>query len=60
MTKLALWIEVSTKVMRENVDIIEECYRKKELDLMLQQCQAFRRHIDSFMDFLKERKAEGL
>ena len=60
MAKLAIWIDASLRVMKDNIEIIEECYRKRDLDLMLQQSRVFREHLDSFCDFLEKRKSEGL
>jgi hypothetical protein len=60
MTKLAIWIDACLRVMKDNVEIIEECYQKKQMDLMIEQSKVFKKHIDSFIDFLEKRKAEGL
>ena len=58
MTKLALWIDVSIKVMKDNIEIIEECYQKNRMDLMIEQARIFKKHIDSFIDFMEKRSAE--
>jgi len=60
MATLAIWIDVSLKVMKENVEIIEEWYHKNQMDLMIKQAKVFRKHIDSFIDFMEKRKVEGL
>ena len=60
MARLALWIDVSLRVMKDNIEIIEECYHKKQVDLMIQQSRTFKKHIDSFIDFLEKRRGEEL
>ena len=60
MTKLALWIDACLKVMKDNVAIIEECYQQNQMDLMIEQSKVFKKHIDSFIDFLEKKRGEKL
>ncbi len=53
MTTLEKWIDFSITVMEENVAILKECQKAKKTDLLVIQAKTFKKHVDSFIDFLE-------
>ncbi len=53
MTTLAKWIDFSITVMDGNMSAIRECQKAGKIDLILIQAKAFKKHLDSFIEFLE-------
>jgi hypothetical protein len=56
MPTLSLWMEASLKVMEDNLSILRELHEKGQAELVIEQAKHFKKHVDSFLDFLQERK----
>lgn len=52
----SIWMACALAVMKENISIIEGWYEKGEMVLVIEQTKAFKKHIDSFLEFLLERQ----
>ncbi len=55
MTTLQIWIDASIKTMKENIEIMEELFKKNEIDLVIEQSKVLQKHLVSFIGYL-ERK----
>lgn len=57
MTTIEKWIDASLKIMEENCSICREHFQKGNVNLLVEQSKALKKHVDSFIDFL-ERKSK--
>jgi len=58
MAKLIVWLTASLKIIWENIEILEECYQNQEYGLMAKQLQILKKHVDSFIELLEQKKGE--
>ncbi len=59
MTTLETWIDVSLKIMEDNVEILRAAQGKNDLDILVEQSKCLKKHVDSFLDFLEKRRKFG-
>jgi hypothetical protein len=60
MTRLAGWIRASIDIMMENIRIMDEFFKVADVDLLIGQSRVLKRNVESFIDLLEKRKAEGI
>jgi hypothetical protein len=56
MTTLETWIRASLIIMKENLIICDELFEKGQIDLLWEQTKSFKKHLDSFIEFLERQK----
>jgi len=59
MTTLETWIDASLTIMDENLGILRAAQARGDLDILIQQTKAMKKHVDSFIAFLEMRKKLG-
>lgn len=59
MTTLQVWVDASLNIMEENVGILRAAQARDDLDILIEQSKAMKKHVDSFLDFLEKRRKFG-
>ena len=59
MTTLERWIDASLTIMDENLGILRAAQSRNDLDILIEQSKAMKRHVDSFIEFLERKRKLG-
>ena len=60
MTTLETWIDASLTIMDENLGILRAAQTRNDIDILIQQSKAMKKHVDSFIDFLERKRRNGV
>ena len=56
MTTFETWIDASLTIMDENLGILRAAQIRNDIDILIEQSKAMKKHVDSFIDFLERKR----